>query len=78
MTEDNRVDEGITAKQMLKRLKDKVSEYGGQAELSRHWGVTPQSISNALTCAKLPSPAILKLLKLSPVKEIRYRYKELR
>ena len=75
---ESKIDDGMTTKQMIKRLKDRVAEYGGQAELSRHWGVTPQSISNAITQHKLPSKAILECLGLSAVKEIRYRYKEMK
>ena len=75
---DGKLNEGITTNQMMSRLQREVKESGGQAALARHWGISPQSISNALTGQKLPSPAILSMLSLEPIKEIYYRYKEIK
>ena len=75
---EGKLNEGITTNQMMSRLQKKVKDSGGQAQLARCWGISPQSINNALTGQKLPSPAILAMLKLEPIKEIYYRYKELK
>ena len=71
-----KIDEGITTKQMLSRLKLRIREAGSQAALAKKWKVPPQSISNALACSKLPSPIILENMNLVSVKEIKYRYKD--
>ena len=73
-----KLDEGITTKQMLARLKVEVREAGSQVELARRWGVPYQHVSNALSCTKLPSPTMLEKMKLEPVKTINYRYKDVK
>ncbi len=67
--------ETISTKEMMAELNRLAKAEGGQRALADKWGITYQSISNCLTGYKLPSPRILKKLKLIPVKEIKYRYK---
>ena len=67
-------DRSLSTKQMMAELKRLVDAEGGQMALADKWGITYQSISNCLTGQKLPSPGILKKLKLKPVKRINYRY----
>ena len=73
-----KLDEGITTKQMLARLKVEVREAGSQVELARRWGIPYQYVSNALSCTKLPSRIMLEKMKLEPVKTINYRYKDVK
>jgi len=75
---DGKLNEGITTNQMMSRLQREVKDNGGQAALARYWGISPQSINNALTGQKLPSPAILNMLSLEPIKEISYRYRKIK
>ena len=65
----------ISSKKMLSELRGTVKGLGGPAAAAREWGISPQSVSNAINCTKLPGPQILAKLDLEPVKEIKYRYK---
>ena len=78
MEYEARLDEGITTKQMLSRLKAEVKAAGSQAALARNWGISSQSISNALSGSKLPLPVMLLNMGLMPVKTISYRYKDIK
>jgi hypothetical protein len=74
----DKLDEGITTKQMLSRLKAEVKLAGSQIDLANKWGISYQSISNALSGSKLPSPTMLSELGLKPIKTINYRYEDLK
>ncbi len=65
----------ISSKKMLNELRGMVRRLGGPAAAAREWGISPQAVSNAINCTKLPGPQILAQLELEPVKEIKYRYK---
>jgi len=66
--------EEISTKVFLAELKREVKALGGPKKAAEHWGVLPQNVSNAITGANLPRPAILKAMGLMPVKQIKYRY----
>jgi len=67
----------ISTVAMIGRLKKEVKALGGTNKAADKWGVFPQQVSNALAGHALPSPKMLKELRLKPVKQIKYRYKSL-
>ena len=69
--------EEISTKVFLAELKREVKALGGPTKAAKHWGVWPQNVSSALSGASLPVKAILKGMKLKPLKEIKYRYERL-
>ena len=75
---EDKIDEGITTNQMLSRLRAEVKDAGSQIDLANKWGISYQSISNALSGSKLPSPTMLEQMKLDPDKTISYRYKDIK
>jgi hypothetical protein len=66
----------ISTVAMLGKLKKEVKALGGTNKAADKWGVFPQQVSNALSGHALPSPKMLKVMKLKSVKQIKYRYKE--
>ena len=70
--------EDISTQMFLLKLRTAVREAGGSSEAGRTWGVAPQHIGSALSGAKLPTKRILEVMGYKPVKEILYRYKEIK
>ena len=71
-------DEIISTKKMLSELRAEVRGLGGPAAAGREWGISPQAVSNAINCTKLPGKTILAKMGLEPVKEIKYNYKRIK
>ena len=72
------IDQGITSVQFRRKLSLVVKDAGGPAKAAREWGVAAQHIGSAMSGTKLPTPGILKAMGYEPVKEILYRYKEVK
>jgi len=72
------IDQGITTNQFLSKLAAAVKDAGGSAAAGLEWGVAPQHIGSAMSGAKLPTRRILEVMGYKPVKEILYRYKEVK
>ena len=73
----NSIDQGITTKAFLKKIRAAVDDIGGSVAAAKKWGVWQQQVTNAISGDKLPAPKIVAAMGYTPVKEIRYRYKEL-
>jgi len=71
------INEGISTKQFLSRFERKVKSLGGVHDAAIYFGVSRPFVRNVLNGVELPGQKILKCMKLEPVKQIRYRYKEL-
>ena len=72
------IDQGITTKQFRAKLAAAVRDEGGSTAAGLAWDVAPQHIGSALSGAKLPTPRILEAMGYESVKEILYRYKEVK
>jgi len=68
----------ISTQMFLLKLRIAVREVGGPTAASREWDVAPQHIGSALSGRKLPTPRILEVMGYEPVKQILYRYKEVK
>ena len=71
------IDQGITTKAFITKLRNAVDDLGGTVAAAKEWGVWQQQVTNAMSGAKLPTRKIVEGMGYTPVKEIRYRYKEL-
>ena len=71
------IDQGITTTAFIGKLCNAVRDLGGSVAAAKEWGVWPQQVTNAISGDKLPAPKIVEAMGYTPVKEIRYRYKEL-
>jgi hypothetical protein len=71
------IDQGITTKAFITKLRNRVAELGGPTAAAKVWGVWQQQVTNATSGDKLPTRKIVEGMGYESVKEIRYRYKEL-
>jgi hypothetical protein len=67
----------ISTVKMLAKLKKEVKAAGGTVKAANKWGVLAQNLSAAMSGTALPPPDVLRVLKLKPVKQIKYRYEVL-
>ena len=74
MSKDNTI--GTT--KFLRELRKEVDRLGGPVKAGRAWGVHYQHISSALSTAKRPIKSILTAMGYESVREINYRYKEVK
>ena len=70
--------EGISAAKFLAKLTAEVKRLGGPSKAAPVWGVDQQRISQACNGSKLPGKIILEQMGYDYVKDISYRYKEVK
>lgn len=68
----------ISTKQFLKEFAQFVDYAGGIESAATYWDMSESFIRSVRSGSNLPGKRILDAMKLSPVKEIKYRYKRLR
>ena len=71
-------DNSISTSKFLRELKKEVDRLGGPVKAGRVWDIHYQHISSALSTAKLPIKSILIAMGYEAVKDISYRYKEVK
>lgn len=70
--------ESISKKQFDARLKKKVKELGGSNGAAKFFEISPSFMRNILACRDVPSAAFCKKMGLKPVREIKYRYENIK
>jgi len=60
------------------KLRKKVKELGGTDNAAEFFEISPSFMRNILACRDVPSAKFCLKMKLEPVREIKYRYKEVK
>lgn len=68
----------ISKKQFDVKLRKKVKELGGTDKAAEFFGISPSFMRNILACRDVPSAKFCAKMKLEPVRDIKYRYKEVK